>query len=143
MVAWFAPFLTSVWWHIGKYKIKDIFSKSFKSLYFWLGIWVQGPYFDGKNTPHSLSMFITTSELCGFGIGFGIGRKYRPITVSVSVSGRNQNGGFGRSLQLRDLTNTLFVWRFKCLKWLLTRISGHYILSPIKIKRWSHSGITR
>ena len=98
MVAWFAPFLTSVWWHIGKYEIKNIFSKSFKSLYFWLGIWVQGPYFDGKNTPHSLSMFITTSELCGFGIGFGIGRKYRPITVSVSVSGRNQNGGFGRSL---------------------------------------------
>ena len=43
-------------------------------------------------------MLITTSELCGFGIGFGIGRKYRPITVSVSVSGRNQNGGFGRSL---------------------------------------------
>ena len=100
MVAWFAPFLTSVWWHIGKYEIKNIFSKSFKSLYFWLGIWVQGPYFDGKNTPHSLSMFITTSELCGFGIGFGIGRKYRPITVSVSVSGRNQNGGFGRSLPL-------------------------------------------
>ena len=98
MVAWFPPFLTSVWWHIGKYEIKNIFSKSFKSLYFWLGIWVQGPYFDGKNTPHSLSMFITTSELCGFGIGFGIGRKYRPITVSVSVSGRNQNGGFGRSL---------------------------------------------
>ena len=45
-------------------------------------------------------MFITTSELCGFGIGFGIGRKYRPITVSVLVSGRNQNGGFGRSLVL-------------------------------------------
>ena len=98
MVAWFPPFLTSVWWHIGKYEIKNIFSKSFKSLYFWLGIWVQGPYFDGKNTPHSLSMFITTSELCGFGIGFGIGRKYRPITVSVSVSGLNQNSGFSRSL---------------------------------------------
>ena len=47
-------------------------------------------------------MLITTSELCGFGIGFGIGRKYRPITVSVSVSGRNQNGGFGRSLLLRQ-----------------------------------------
>ena len=105
MVAWFAPFLTSVWWHIGKYEIKNIFSKSFKSLYFWLGIWVQGPYFDGKNTPHSLSMFITTSELCGFGIGFGIGRKYRPITVSVSVSGRNQNGGFGRSLPEGMTTN--------------------------------------
>ena len=45
-------------------------------------------------------MLITTSELCGFGIGFGISRKYRPITVSVSVSGRNKNGGFGRSLVL-------------------------------------------
>ena len=108
MVAWFAPFLTSVWWHIGKYEIKNIFSKSFKSLYFWLGIWVQGPYFDGKNTPHSLFMFITTSELCGFGIGFGIGRKYRPITVSVSVSGRNQNGGFGRSLVERQWFDIFF-----------------------------------
>ena len=27
MVAWFAPFLTSVWWHIGKYEIKNIFFK--------------------------------------------------------------------------------------------------------------------
>ena len=42
--------------------------------------------------------FITTSEICGFGIGFGIGRKYRPITVSVSVLGLNQNSDFGRSL---------------------------------------------
>ena len=114
MVAWFAPFLTSVWWHIGKYEIKNIFSKSFKSLYFWLGIWVQGPYFDGKNTPHSLSMFITTSELCGFGIGFGIGRKYRPITVSVSVSGRNQNGGFGRSLNCLDEEQNWSMEFFPC-----------------------------
>ena len=35
-----------------------------------------------KNQPK----FITTFEICGFGIGYGIGRKYRPITVSVSVS---------------------------------------------------------
>ena len=36
---------------------------------------------------------MTTSEICGFGIGYGIGRKYRPSTVSVS--GLNQNSGFG------------------------------------------------
>ena len=35
---------------------------------------------------------------CGFGIGYGIGRKYQPI--QVSVSDRNQNSGFGRSLLL-------------------------------------------
>ena len=55
-------------------------------------------------------MFITTSELCGFGIGFGIGRKYRPITVSVSVSGRNQNGGFGRSLMYIELGLLIERW---------------------------------
>jgi hypothetical protein len=36
----------------------------------------------------------TKSEICGFGIG----RNCRPIKVSVSVSDRNQNCGFGRSL---------------------------------------------
>ena len=30
--------------------------------------------------------------------GIGIGQKYRPIRVSVSVSDRNQNSGFGHSL---------------------------------------------
>ena len=34
----------------------------------------------------------------GFGIGYGIGRKYRPIRVSVSVSDLNQNCGFSCSL---------------------------------------------
>ena len=33
----------------------------------------------------------------GFGIGYGIGQKYQPIRVSVSVSDLNQNSGFGRS----------------------------------------------
>ena len=33
---------------------------------------------------------------CGF--GYNIGRKYRPIWVSVSVSDLNQNSGFGRTL---------------------------------------------
>ena len=37
---------------------------------------------------------------CGFGIGYGIGRnKYQPTWVSVSVLDRNQNSGFGRTLQ--------------------------------------------
>ena len=33
-----------------------------------------------------------------FGISYGIGRKYRPIWVSVSVLDLNQNSGFGRTL---------------------------------------------
>ena len=37
---------------------------------------------------------------CGFGIGYGIGRKYLPIWVLVSVSDLNQNSGFSRSLIL-------------------------------------------
>ena len=51
-----------------------------------------------EKNPHSVRMCITSSEIYGFGIGYGIGRKYRPIRVSVSVSDRNQDGGFGRSL---------------------------------------------
>ena len=34
----------------------------------------------------------------GFGIGYSIGRKYRQITISVSVSDQDQNSDFGRSL---------------------------------------------
>ena len=43
-------------------------------------------------------MVLLHLNFCGFGIGFGIGRKYWPIRVSVSVSDLNQNSGFGRSL---------------------------------------------
>ena len=50
-----------------------------------------------KKIPHTIGNQIFPLK-CGFGIGYGIGRKYRPITVSVSVSDRNQNSGFGRSL---------------------------------------------
>ena len=35
---------------------------------------------------------------CGFGISYGIGRKYWPMLVSVSVSDLNKNSGFGRTL---------------------------------------------
>ena len=41
----------------------------------------------------------TTFEICGFGIGYGIGRKYQPIWVLVSVLDLNQNSGFGRTLE--------------------------------------------
>jgi hypothetical protein len=34
----------------------------------------------------------------GFGMGYGIGRKYWPIWVLVSVLNLNQSSGFGRSL---------------------------------------------
>ena len=37
------------------------------------------------------------------GFGYGIGRKYRPIWVSVSVSDLNQNRGFGRTLHCLDV----------------------------------------
>ena len=36
----------------------------------------------------------------GFGIGYGIGRKYRPIWVSVWILDLNQNSGFGRTLDV-------------------------------------------
>ena len=39
----------------------------------------------------------------GFGIDYGIGRKYWPIRVSVLVSDVNQNRGLGRTL-----LNTVF-----------------------------------
>ena len=50
-----------------------------------------------KKIPHTTYVLLHL-KFCGFGIGFGIGRKYRPIRVSDSLSGLNQNSGFGRSL---------------------------------------------
>ena len=34
----------------------------------------------------------------GFGIGYGIGQKYQPIWVWISVLDLNQNSSFGRTL---------------------------------------------
>ena len=50
-----------------------------------------------EKTPHTIGNLIFPLK-CGFGIGYGIGRKYQPIWVSVSVSDGNQNSGFGRTL---------------------------------------------
>ena len=49
--------------------------------------------------PHAIGNYIFYLK-CGFGIGYGIGNKYQPIwvLVSVSVSDQNQNSGFGRTL---------------------------------------------
>ena len=61
----------------------------------WQQIWCQGPFYDEKNTLYSLK--------CGFGIGYGIGRKYWTNWVSVLVSDLNQNRGFGRTLFFNDV----------------------------------------
>ena len=61
----------------------------------------RGP-FRMEKIPHAISNLILPLK-CGFNIGYGIGRKYRPIWVSVSVSGLNQNSGFGRTLCASDV----------------------------------------
>jgi hypothetical protein len=43
---------------------------------------------------------------CGFGIGYGISRKYQPICVSVSVLDLNQNSGFGHHQKGNFLGNS-------------------------------------
>ena len=43
----------------------------------------------------------------GFGIGYGIGRKYRPIWVSVLVSDLNKNSGFGHTLPVPSASRIL------------------------------------
>ena len=48
-----------------------------------------------EKIPHTIGNQIFPLK-CGFGIGYGIGRKYQPIWVLVSD--RNQNSGFGRTL---------------------------------------------
>ena len=55
-----------------------------------------GLFMMGK-IPHAIGNWILPLK-CGFSIGYGIGRKYLPNWVSVSVLDRNQNSGFGRTL---------------------------------------------
>ena len=99
MVAWFAPFLTSVWWHIGKYEIKNIFSKSFKSLYFWWNL-SSGNLFWWKKYP-TLPIYVyyyfwtlwfryrfryRPKVSANYSFGFGIGPKpkwwFRSFTIA-------------------------------------------------------------
>ena len=47
---------------------------------------------------HILKFWTKIPKICGFGIGYGISQNHWPIRISVSVSDRNQNSGFGRSL---------------------------------------------
>ena len=61
-----------------------------------------------EKIPHTIGNQIFPLK-CGFGIGYGIGRKYQPIWVSVLVSDRNQNSGFGRTLPQRY--TDLALWR--------------------------------
>ena len=50
-----------------------------------------------KKKPNAIGNEILHSK-CSFGIGYGIGQKYLPIWVSVSVSDRNHYCDFGRTL---------------------------------------------
>ena len=59
-------------------KLKLIFFNYLKLFIIWLGIWIQGPNFDGKNTPHFLCKYLyvlLNLKFGGFGIGYGIGPK--------------------------------------------------------------------
>ena len=56
----------------------------------------RGPFMMEK-IPQAISNQILPLK-CGF--GYGIGQKYWPIWVSVSVSDQNQNRGFGRTLTM-------------------------------------------
>ena len=53
-----------------------------------------GRKFDEKN-PHAIGNWILPLR-CSFGIGYGISRKY--LQIWVSVSDRNKNSGFSRTL---------------------------------------------
>ena len=59
---------------------------------------------------HTISNLIFPVR-CGFGIGYGIGRKYQPVWVSVSVLDLNQNSGFDCTLMPSELV------RMKKEKW--------------------------
>ena len=67
-------------------------------------IWFQGSYYDGK-IPHTIGTLIFPL-ICGFGIGYSIGQKYRPIWASVLDL--YQNSVFGRTLIHRETRHQLF-----------------------------------
>ena len=60
-----------------------------KSLKFGSKFGFRGPVMMEK-IPNTIVNYILSLK-CGFGIGYGIGQKYQPIWVSVSVSDLNQN----------------------------------------------------
>ena len=51
-----------------------------------------------EKIPHIIGKWILPLR-CGLGICYSIGRKYRPMWVSVTVLDLNQNSGFGRTLE--------------------------------------------
>ena len=69
----------------------------------------RGPFMMEKNTSCYQQLDskskINLDLKCGFSIGYGIGRKYQPILVSVSVL--NQNSGFGRTLAQLEISLVL------------------------------------
>ena len=59
-----------------------------------------------EKTPHAIGNYILPLKC-----SFGISRKYLPIWVSVSVFDRNQNGGYGRTLQFNF--NKCALWKLE------------------------------
>ena len=66
-------------------KLKMIFYNYLKPFIIWHGIWIQVTFLVEKIPQTSyISMYITMYIL-NFVVGYGIGRKYWPIRVLVSV----------------------------------------------------------
>ena len=81
-----------------KPKIGQRFSKIIiKFFIFACKFGLRGPFMIEK-IPHNIGNQILFLK-CGFSISYGIGQKYQPILVSVSVLDLNQNSGFGRTLE--------------------------------------------
>ena len=71
---------------------------------------VLGGAFMMENIPHTIGNWRLPLK-CGFGIGYGSDRKYRPIWVSVLVSDLNQNSGFGCTLHCNPLQGSTGKYR--------------------------------
>ena len=65
---------------------------------------------------------------CSLGIGYGIGRKYLPIWVLVSVLDLNQNSVFGRTLGKSKFGYLSFSFEMSVV---LLRAYSYILMSPV------------
>ena len=128
MVAWFAPFLTSVWWHIGKYEIKNIFFKIIQKSLFLTWNLSSGTLFWWKKYP-TLPIYVyyyfwtlwfryrfryRPKVSANYSFGFGIGPK--PKWWFRSFTRVNQGVGVNQCLDK--------FWEWS--KFQLTQIYSHF-----------------
>ena len=76
-----------------------------------------------EQIPHAISNQILPLK-CSFRIGYGIGHKYLPIWVSVSVSDQNHNSGFGRTLILYEIILLKWVFNWVLCKNMFTQAAA-------------------